>query len=109
MRSHLCSSTGIFLLTIRRFSIDIGTEGTKSLWKGIAQTICDIVDNVSQDMLDELYSAYADCAREVINALVHGKDKSGLYGLKRVDPSFLGDTLKIFTAYKPQISSVSTL
>jgi hypothetical protein len=95
----------MFLLSIssRRFKIDIGTEGTKSICLGFMKTVSEISDHVTQDMLEDLHEAYSEGAQEVNGALSHGKDKSGMFGLNRVNTTFLGQILKIFVFYSPRM------
>lgn len=91
----------LVLSPFRRFKIDIGLDGTKAVCKGVMMTICTISENITSDMLEDLYSAYKGTATGVLKSLVHGKDKSGLYGLNRVNVGFLLDLLDIYLKYAP--------
>jgi len=100
----LVTKTREFLKIAPGISFDIGPEGTHMVRYGIMQGVVDIVKNVDFRKLTELRKNYESMVEEVFEEMTVGKDKLGLYGLTRVNVSFLVEILEIFQKFVDQFS-----
>jgi len=100
----LVTKTRDFLKIAPGITFDIGPEGTHMIWCGIMKGVVDIVKNVDEQKLTELRKKYECMVEEVFDEMTVGKDKLGLYGLTRVNVSFLVEILSIFQKYVDKFS-----
>jgi hypothetical protein len=62
-----------------------------------------IVENVTKEKLEKLRDEMGREVQQVFDAMTHGKDTSGQYGLTRVKVEFIEAILTAFTEFVPRM------
>jgi len=89
-----------YMINHHDFRFDIESSGTMAIWRGMMEGILSIIENVTEPKLKEYYETCNQQVESVFEGMVSGKDKTGRYGLSRVNIAFLVSILQLFLKYK---------